>query len=444
VASDAPAVGTRSGAGPAASAVDVSGVQTGRPEGPAGSEVTLLADAETQLFQRDARDALHIALRLHSSDPAHLAKDADDMAVIAGAAAFLLEPGLEACERARGTAVLQQAAFEGNRRGDLLKAVLPEGPARLRLRSAPISGNFWPVQLLLREHFFQRCIAAGLGGAGVTAYQLCHGATRLTGLPMEIHLSAFPLPNSAGPADGKELSAEQMRWHRAIRAAVSRASRRASGGLAAFVTNGKARALSKEAIAADKGEDKGVSVITAALVLEPDNLFLKALRTDLRCRSDRELDAAAIDAKDLTAAAPACADAWTLYAMTLRSVNAREALASAERALALDSSLARAWWARALVFERVLNFEEAVRCFERVRQHCKDRTEMAEWTVLARPWPSYCVDTSEPGSPAAYATALRNSAGWGACDIDKAADFIQLLIQMKSVDPRVMAPPVLI
>jgi tetratricopeptide (TPR) repeat protein len=362
------------------------------------------------------------------------------------AAITLLNPQSSAIERARVHHALQLLAAKPNSSALLAKGLLLYFQRNPRaydtLQCSPLNAPFWPVLLLLREHFVERCIAAGLAPRSMQSGSLLRCKTRLTDFPME-HPSTIPPPKPAGAADGKELSAEQKRCHRAIWAAVSRASRRAFGGVDAFVKNTKARALCKKAIAADEREGGGVGAVSDALALEPDNLFLKALRIDLRCRSREEgFEITVLEAKELTTTAPACAQAWMLSAITLYDMNALAALAAVDHALALDPSLSRAWWTRARVFDRALNFEEAVRCAERAFQHCTDPAEMVDWPATAKQWRSYCVDASEPGSPAAQGTALRNVAGWLQYgSFDEEAEVIEMLSEAKRLDPRLMAPP---
>jgi hypothetical protein len=109
------------------------------------------------------------------------------------------------------------------------------------------------------------------------------------------------------------------------------------------------------------------------------------------------------NANALIAAAPACAEAWLLSGIVHYVIGRlRESLVQLNHALAMNPMLGVVWCYRAFVFELVFDFEEAVRC---AAVCCFDADRVKEWR-------SYCVDTSEPGSPAAVATAKRTLAGW--------------------------------
>jgi hypothetical protein len=95
-------------------------------------------------------------------------------------------------------------------------------------------------------------------------------------------------------------------------------------------------------------------------------------------------------------AAPACAEAWLFHAITLDATRVAEIVLRLDCALALDSSLTRAWSFRAAALQRILNFEEALRSYEEAGRLCKDAAERAEPLSHAQELRSYCVDASEP------------------------------------------------
>jgi hypothetical protein len=251
--------------------------------------------------------------------------------------------------------------------------------------------------MLLREHFVLRCQSAGLCRADVRPTRAVFSCeTGLANFSMD-HPSTVSRPKPAAAADAKELSAEEQRRHRAIRAAVSPHHLHGRWSVDEFVRTARARALYEQATNR-RWHQRGVAA-------EPDSLFLKASRTFALCQSDARTRA---EAKELIAVAPGCAEAWALYAMSL---DEREALTAVDHALALDPSQSTAWWTRAGLCRRALNFEEAVRAIQQARRCAEGPAPQAEWLSLEKELRSYCVDASEPGSAASLAMAARNYAG---------------------------------
>jgi hypothetical protein len=252
------------------------------PKGPAGSEVTLFAELIAQAYRRDAREALAIAALLQgdASPRMSIPTDAEDAVALVNLSSN--------CERAYGHHVLQQSAatpissLSGLAKG-LVLYLQKDARAYAALRCVPTIVGLWPVRLLLREHFLLRCHAVRLGTddvAPVRALFTCR--TRLAEYSMD-HPSTVPRPKPAGAVDIKELS-EQKHRHRAIRAATLPSRLRGGWSIDEFVRTRRARALYEKATG-PSASAAAVSAITAAVALEPDNLFLKAARISLRCQS---------------------------------------------------------------------------------------------------------------------------------------------------------------
>jgi hypothetical protein len=264
------------------------------PTGPAGSEVTLLAASLHAEWSWHARHAVQLADLLHgdADRPRTIPPDNAPISFVVHAAITLLDTKADAALRALTMYRLQSLVAGDTRDAGLCKGLLlyfqKDPRAFPALLSMSLHGDaFWPVRLLLHEHFVLRCHTARLGTEHVTRppAPMFTGATRLSAFPMEHPSAVPPAKVPAAAADSKELSAEQKRRHRAVAAALENAPLRESGGVDALVTNAKARATCRKALSGNADGDC-LPTLAAALEREPDKLFLRAVRLRLHGDDD--------------------------------------------------------------------------------------------------------------------------------------------------------------